>query len=126
MNAEHLIQKAHSLRIIVFLVNGQLRVHGPRPLPAAFLSELRAHKAELMAALGDHHMSHAEAVQAATEQRTTETEGRMKVFEYRLTDNPVRWLTLLAPGCDLAEAERSLRDRFGERFVSVREWRPTP
>lgn len=122
MTAQHLIEQARALNIDVFLVNGQLRVHGPRPLPAAFLSELRAHKAELMAALGDCPTSHAEAVQAATEKRT-ETEGRMRVYEYRLSDNPVRWLTLLAPNCDLAEAERSLRDRFGHRFVTVREWR---
>ncbi len=48
--------------------------------------------------------------------------GRARVFEYRLTDGP-RWLVMLAPGYDLSEAERSLRDRFGERFVSVRELR---
>ncbi len=85
-------------------------------------------------------MSHAEvmeSVQEAIEERAaiteydgglprgeaeTQAKARMRVYEYKLTDGP-RWLVMLAPGCDLLEAQRSLRQKFGERFVSVREWR---
>lgn len=50
----------------------------------------------------------------------------MRVYEYRLTDNGPDgpWLILLAPGCDLLEAERSLKSRFGaDRVQDVRERR---
>ena len=48
----------------------------------------------------------------------------LRVYEYRLSDYGDKgpWLILLAPGCDLAEAERSLRNRFGvDRVLAVRE-----
>jgi hypothetical protein len=46
----------------------------------------------------------------------------MRVYQYRLTDKPDTWLTMLAPGCDLDEARRSLVLRFGpERLIDVRE-----
>jgi hypothetical protein len=46
----------------------------------------------------------------------------MRVYQYRLTDRPDAWLVMLAPGCDLDEARRSLVLRFGaERVLEVRE-----
>ena len=48
----------------------------------------------------------------------------MRVYEYRLADNGPDgpWLILLAPGCDLLEAECSLKNRFGaDRVQDVRE-----
>jgi hypothetical protein len=48
----------------------------------------------------------------------------MRVYQYRLVERPDTWLTLLAPGCDLADARRSLALRFGpERLIEVREHR---
>lgn len=54
----------------------------------------------------------------------TEARAAMRVYEYRLTDNGLDgpWLILLAPGCDLLEAEHSLKNRFGvDRVLGVRE-----
>jgi len=52
-----------------------------------------------------------------------ETEARrtLRVFEYKLADNPGAWLVLIAPGCELDEARESLRRRFGSRFLDVRK-----
>jgi hypothetical protein len=43
----------------------------------------------------------------------------MCVYRYRLTDKPDAWLIMIAPNCDLDEARRSLRLRFGERLTAV-------
>jgi hypothetical protein len=55
------------------------------------------------------------------EQAETEARRTLRVFEYRLTDNPDTWLVLIAPGCDLAEAQRNLRARFGGRLIDARK-----
>jgi hypothetical protein len=47
----------------------------------------------------------------------------MRVYRYRLIDKPDSWLTMIAPDCDLEEARRSLRLRFGERLTAVVEHR---
>jgi len=47
----------------------------------------------------------------------------MRVYRYRLIDKPDTWLTIIAPDCDLEEARRSLRLRFGERLTAVVEHR---
>lgn len=44
-----------------------------------------------------------------------------RMYEYRLTDSP-SWLVLIAPGCDLAEANHELLDRFPGRLRDVREY----
>ncbi|MEK7122323.1 MAG: hypothetical protein AAB855_00545 [Patescibacteria group bacterium] len=44
----------------------------------------------------------------------------LRVYEYRLTGNP-SWLVYLAPGVELSEAERCLRERFRENFITVRQ-----
>jgi hypothetical protein len=45
----------------------------------------------------------------------------MRVYRYRLIDKPDTWLTMIAPNCDLEEARRCLRLRFGERLTYVVE-----
>ena len=58
------------------------------------------------------------------ERAEAQARSALRVYEYRLSDNGPDgpWLILLAPGCDLAEAERSLRNRFGaDRVLAVRE-----
>jgi len=45
----------------------------------------------------------------------------MRVYRYRLLDKPDTWLTMIAPDCDLEEARRCLRLRFGERLTEVVE-----
>jgi hypothetical protein len=47
----------------------------------------------------------------------------MCVYRYRLSDRPETWLTMIAPNCDLDEARRCLRLRFGERLTDVVEHR---
>jgi len=43
------------------------------------------------------------------------------VYQYRLKSEPEKWRTMIAPGCDLAEAEKALRNVFLDRFLEVRE-----
>lgn len=43
------------------------------------------------------------------------------VYEYRLTDAPALWLVMIAAGCGLAEAEKTVKMTFGaDRFLCVR------
>ncbi|WP_200377130.1 hypothetical protein [Thiocystis violacea] len=51
--------------------------------------------------------------------------GAMRVYRYRLTDRPADWLVMIAPGCDLDAARRTLIARFGnERLLEVQIHRP--
>lgn len=43
----------------------------------------------------------------------------MKVYRYRHAEKPDSDLICILPGCDLAEAETSLKRRFGDKFISV-------
>ncbi|MEJ1298320.1 MAG: hypothetical protein RPU64_04125 [Candidatus Sedimenticola sp. (ex Thyasira tokunagai)] len=46
----------------------------------------------------------------------------MRIYRYRITDNPVRWNTMIAPGCDAEEARRSLINIYGAaRLLEVVE-----
>jgi hypothetical protein len=54
-------------------------------------------------------------------QAETEARRTLRVFEYRLTDNPDSWLVLIAPGSDLIEAQKGLQDRFGSRLLDTRK-----
>lgn len=51
----------------------------------------------------------------------------MRIYRYRVADHPHEWLTLIAPGCDLEEARRTLVGQFGAaRLIAVEEstgWR---
>lgn len=60
-----------------------------------------------------------------TDGKSAARNSAMSIFLFRLTDKPDAWLTMLAPGCDLDEARRSLVLRFGaERLIEVRERAP--
>ncbi len=144
MTPQTIIQKAKADGVALTLAPaGKVKLSGPDRLVARWLPVIREHKAAIVAALGDHHPTHAditETVQEAMEERAAimeydgglpreraktqaKAKAAMRVFEYKLTDSQ-RWLAMLAPGRDLAQAERSLMDRFGGRLVAVREWKP--
>ncbi|NCA72245.1 MAG: hypothetical protein EOM91_19675 [Sphingobacteriia bacterium] len=121
---------------------GNLKVTGDRIEVERWLPEIRARKPELLALLsgaeppplspGDH-----DAIREAIEERAAirefdggesrqvadrEARSAMRVYQYRLTDRPDAWLTMLAPGVELDQAHRDLVLRFGaERVVDVRE-----
>ena len=59
------------------------------------------------------------------EQAEHEARRALRVFHYRLTDNPKSSLVLILPGCDLNEATKRLHVRFGERLVDVKEYERT-
>ncbi len=50
--------------------------------------------------------------------------GAMRVYDLLVAmgpDQPPKWTTLLAPGCDLAEARRSAAGRFGaDRLLQIK------
>jgi len=52
-----------------------------------------------------------------------DTRHAMRVYRYRLIDKPDSWLTMIVPDCNLEEARRSLRLRFGEKLTAVEHLR---
>ena len=53
-------------------------------------------------------------------QAEAEARRALRVYEYRLTDNPDAWLVMIAPGCDLEQAIRTCHNKFGpERVLEV-------
>jgi hypothetical protein len=58
------------------------------------------------------------------EQAEAEAQRALRVFHYRLTDNPGAWLVLIAPGCDLGQATKICHNTFGsERVMEVRVYK---
>lgn len=125
---------------------GKLRLSGDQAAINRFLPEIRARKAELLALLATNAdtpafsegqrggIREAIAERAAVQEQDgglsrSEAETRatraMRVYRYRLSDKPNDWLVMIAPGCDLTEARRSLIARFGiERLAEVQSHGP--
>lgn len=117
-----------------------LRIESARPLTNDQRTFLRHHKPAILAHLRqqtappipplseDDNTAIAEAIEERAAIREFEAgEGRqeadqaakaaMRVYRYRLTDNPDLWRTLIAPGADLPEARRTLQHQFGASKV---------
>ena len=117
----------------------RLSVASRTPLTNQQRTWIRAHKAELLRLLTETVPIPAELKgedREAIEERVTcrtfdggasgkaaaeRPPSSMRVYRYRLLDNPDTWLTMIAPDCDLEEARRSLALRFGERRTAVVE-----
>ena len=134
-----LIQQVQAAGGSIHATGGRIKLSAPRPLPSVLVETIKVHKAEVLAYLGDdlaenirEHFEERAAIQEYNgglprERAEAQARAALRVFEYRLSDNGPNgpWLILLAPDCDLAQAERSLRNRFGaDRVLSVRERRP--
>lgn len=109
-----------------------LRVQAPRGvLTPKLKNALSQHKAEILHLLAanenlrEHTEERAAIQECDGELSRTEAEQearKVKVYEYRLTDNPEVWLTKITPNYDLQQAERSCRLVFGDRLLEVREY----
>jgi len=127
----------------------RLAIKAPAPLTDEQRGWVREHKAELLDLLTNRMASPTPlsqddqaAIEEAIEERAAirefdggedrataeqEASSAMRVYRYRLTDKAESWLTLICPGCDLAEARKSVASKFGqERVLEVVEHRPTP
>jgi hypothetical protein len=138
MTAAALLERAARQGVTVEACDGSLKLAGPSQSVEALLPAIRDAKADLLAHLSAPTLTPAdhEAIREAIEERAAireidggeprqvaerEAASAMRVYQYRLTDKPDTWLTMLAPGCDLADARRSLVLRFGpERVIEVR------
>jgi hypothetical protein len=114
VDAEELVQtlRAHKEELLILLD----RPSTPSALSAADYESIREHLAE-RAAIQEHDggFSRVRAEELAR--------SAMRVYRYRLTDNPAQWMIMIAPGCDLAAAKRAMEARFGsERVVEVVTW----
>ena len=115
---------------------GRLKVVSTKPLTDAQREWLREQKRVLLAYLSA--VNHEDIHEAINERAAIqEFEGglsrpeaeqaarrRMQVYRYRLRNDPHRWLILIAPGCDLADAQSALTNRFGTRVVAVEPYLP--
>ena len=119
----------------------RLSVASRAPLTDQQRAWIRAHKVELLRLLAGAVPAPLDLTgedREAAEERATarKLDGReskertagqapsaMRVYPYRLIDKPDSWLTMIAPDCNLEEARRSLRLRFGERLTAVVEHR---
>jgi len=120
-----------------------LRVRGPAEVRSKWLPRLRAAKSELLALLSGPPPlppETQEAIAEALEERAAirgfegrepkwvaerEARSAMRVYDLLIAQNPgeaPKWVTLLAPGCDLVEATRAGRRQFGEhRLLKIAE-----
>jgi hypothetical protein len=143
--AVHLLARTKALGIRLDRDDGDIVAEGM--LTKSIIVELRQHKAELLAALSQGwqptEAELSEAVNEVFEERAAirehcggelrqkaeiEARAALRVYEYRLSDYGPNgpWLVFLAPGYDLTQAERALRNQFGARRVSAVREKPIP
>lgn len=147
MNAATLLANVRAAGVRLDITErGTLHYRGDQSAVDRWLPRIRQCKAELMALLSadtvpppltpDQRAGIHEAIaeRAAIHEHDgglsrSEADSRarraMRVYRYRLTDLPAEWLVMIAPGCELEEARRSLIARFGfERILEVQIHRP--
>jgi hypothetical protein len=95
----------------------------PPPLSAADREGIAEAIAERSAII--EHDAHQSLKAAETQARTA-----MRVYRIRVAmgaNQPTKWVTLVAPGCDLAAATETARGQFGaSRVLEVREQERRP
>ena len=136
MDLRQAFARLHAAGILMRARGDRLSVASRAPLTDQQRAWIRAHKVELLQLLGGAvpaspkptaEDQEANAGRAAGcgpdggESREAAARHAMRVYRYRLIDKPDTWLTMIAPDCDLEEARRSLRLRFGERLAAVVE-----
>lgn len=141
MDARDLLTRMEGAAILLCARGDRLSVASPVRLTDRQRTWIRAHKWELLQLLADlapPTVPLTGDAGEATQERTTlrarpngeamgassaQAPSAMRVYRYRLDDKPATWLTMIAPNCDLDEARRCLRLRFGERLTEVVEQR---
>jgi len=150
MNATEILAEISANDCRACIEGENILLSGPRLLPRAIVNQIREHKAELLKMLAssdagtippltpgeradiDEAIDERAAIQeydGGLPRPEAERQARaaMRVYRYRLDYNPGQWLIIIAPGCDLNEATRCCRNRFGaERVVEVRRRGYTP
>jgi hypothetical protein len=126
VDARDLLARMDGAAIVLSARGDRLSVASPVPLNDRQRTWIRAHKMELLqllAELAPPTGALTGDAGEATGASTAQAPSAMRVYHYRLDDKPATWLTMIAPNCDLEEARRCLRLRFGERLTDVVEHR---
>ena len=141
MDLRQAFTRMQAVGILMRARGDRLSVASRAPLTDQQRAWIRAHKVELLRLLAGAVSAHLDLTgedrEAAEERPTVRAPGggesrertagderfAMRVYPYRLIDKPDSWLTMIAPDCDLEEARRSLRLRFGERLTAFVEHR---
>lgn len=151
MTPADLIAAASAAGLALRVESGALRVRGPQATITQWAPRLKASKPELIAHLQGQaappplsardHKALREAVAERSAIREYEGEQpralaeqaavrAMAVYQLLIAmgeGEPPRWLTMLAPGCDLVEARRTASLKFGaERVLEVIAATPAP
>ena len=139
MDLRQAFTRMHAAGILMRARGDRLSVASRAPLTDQQRAWIRAHKVDLLRLLGGAVSASPKPTAEDQEANAGRTAVRapggresrertagderlaMRVYRYRLIDKPDTWLTMIAPDCDLEEARRSLRLRFGERLAAVVE-----
>ena len=114
------------------MVGDQLKVANPEKLNDSLRNLIRTNKAEIIKQLSGTQLQ--QNIREAIEERAAiqEFDGgllradaelaaakSMRVYCYRVTDKPDSQLTVIMPGTELDEAEAKLKEKYGDRLLSV-------
>ena len=139
MDLRQAFTRMQAVGILMRARGDRLSVASRAPLTEQQRTWIRAHKVELLRLLGgadsastkptaEDQVANAGRADCcgpdggeSREAAALQARHAMRVYRYRLIDKPDTWLTMIAPDCDLDEARRSLRLRFGERLTAVEQ-----
>lgn len=132
MNAGHLIAQAEAAGLsLVLEPPDTVRVLGPAETRQRIVPELRANKGAILSELHKRQMGESKAGSAPSlsdpvEEAVAEREARsaMRVYDLLVAmgpDQAPKSVTMIGPGCDLAEARRIATGQFGaDRVLEIR------
>ena len=116
----------------ISLVGDQLKVANPEKLNDSLRNLIRTNKAEIIKQLSVAQIQQNIREQIEERAAIQEFDGglqradadvaaakSMRVYCYRVTDKPNSELTVIMPNTELIEAEAKLREKYGDRLLSV-------
>lgn len=142
MGAQQILNDIMEIGVSLRVDGNQLIAQPSSKLTEPLRIKIRQHKPELIKALSQHEtpklsITDEENIQEQLDERAAimqfdggltrpeaerQAKSNMRVFHYRITDKPDSWLMMIAPGCQLTEVRRSLKSRFRERLIEVKEY----
>jgi len=116
----------------ISLVGDRLKVANPEKLNDSLRNLIRTNKAEIIKQLSVAQIQQNIREQIEERAAIQEFDGglqradadvaaakSMRVYCYRVTDKPNSELTVIMPNTELIEAEAKLREKYGDRLLSV-------
>lgn len=123
MQVGEIIETCSSRGIHFEVIGEKLLAYGSKNLTDELRFQIRSNKWKIIKALLPYEKKTPTDDDRQNIDACQKTRSNIRVFHYRLTDNPNSRLVMIAPNCDVNQASDALSKKFGDRFIEVKPYR---